>query len=949
MRFFIISLLSLFFLTATNAQIKTPVKWNVVKKQVSDKEFDIIFSAKIDKGWHVYSQFLESDEGPVATSVNFEDVEGYEAVGKAKEEGNLHEKFSKLFEMNLKYFDEALVITQRVKLLGDKATAEGYLEFMTCDDEQCLPPTPVDFSFDLAAKAAAAEPAKPVVKPEPIKKPAPLPSGGGSSTFPSNPSPTTTTTTKPPVQTQPTVTPPGKPAPKPVDGSLFPSSKNNGGSTSTPTAIPPKPKQTTTPAPKQTTKPTQTTKKETPKKETVVTKPKEEKSTGFSGFGGKNNTGFGDNNRDGDIFTPVTWKFNTKKISDTEFDLVLDAKIDKGWYVYSQYLESDEGPVATNFLIEEPKNVDPIGKAKERGTKKSGFDKMFEMDVTKFSDNLTIIQRIKVPKGTKSIKGYVEFMTCNDERCLPPTPIDFDLSLTGDGSANLGGGNTGIEASGGDKGSAVAGSSKFGDPVNDCGEKKDFSNLWLIFILGFGGGLIALLTPCVFPLIPLTVSYFTKQSQNKAKGITNAIIYGLSIIVIYVGLGMTLTLIFGPQIMNEISTNGFVNILFFVLFVIFAFSFFGYFEITLPSSWANKTDSLGDKGGLLGIFFMAFTLAIVSFSCTGPIIGTLLVQAGTAGDIAEGGIAMGPPIGMLGFAIALALPFALFAAFPGWLNSLPRSGSWMTTVKVVLGFIELALALKFLSIVDLAYHWGFLRYELFMGLWALIALGLTLYLFGFIKFPHDGPMKGLSKTRFAFGFLSMLMTFSFAHSLFTYSPSFLTSGLAPAVHYNYFNPEKGDCPLNLDCFKDYESGLAEAKRTKKPMLIDFTGYGCVNCRKMEEFVWPKPEVLKRLQKDYILISLYVDDRTKLDKKYVSDVDGKTKRTVGNKWADFQAKHFNANSQPYYVLASHDEQLLSLPKEYTPDVQEFVSFLDCGLNSFYDVCPECKRGKIFGMK
>ncbi len=927
MRTIIFLILSCFVINIATGQIKTPVKWSFDKKQVSDNEYDLIFKAKIDDGWHVYSQFLESDEGPVATSFNFEDIKGYEVVGKTKEDGELTTKFSSLFGMNLAYFDNHATFTQRVKVAGSSAKATGYLEFMTCDDVQCLPPTPIDFTFDLAAGGSP----KPKAAPKPTVETKPTP----------------TTTIKPPTTPEPEK--------KPINGSLFPG-KKDGGTTSIQAPPPVKTVPVPVPAP-----PKEQPVVKTPKpfkkakeiKETVVKNSQKKPTLGkgkpptqvaeednkaiaqadipptniLKNLGGNTST---------EIFAPVKWIFNSKKISDTEFDLVLTAKIDDGWYVYSQVIEG-EGPIPTSFEIEDPKGIELVGKAKERGKEKSGFDPVFGIDLKKFSQNMTLIQRLKVPAGTETVNGFVTYMTCNNERCLPPTDVDFSLTLGEDNA---------IADAGGDKVGVTGGSGKFGEPVNDCGNKKDFSNLWLIFLLGFGGGLIALLTPCVFPMIPLTVGFFTKQSDNKAAGIKNALIYGLSIIVIYVSLGMVLTLIFGPQVMNDISTNGFVNMLFFVLFVVFAFSFFGFFEIRLPSSWANKTDALAGKGGLLGIFFMAFTLGIVSFSCTGPIIGTLLVEAAKSTASIDGGISWGPPIGMLGFATALALPFTLFAAFPGWLNSLPKSGGWMNTVKVVLGFLELMLALKFLSIVDLAYHWNFLKFELFMGLWAILALGLTLYLFGIIRFPHDGPRKKLGLARLATAIGSLVLTGAFTYSLLTYTPLYVTSGLAPAVHYNFFRPVK--CPHNLDCFKDYEEGLAYAKKHKKPMLIDFTGYGCVNCRKMEEFVWPKPEIMKRLREDFVVVSLYVDDKTKLDQKYTSKFDGKTKRTVGNKWADFQATHFNANSQPYYVLASHEERLLSLPKEYTPDAAEFANFLDCGLNSFYDVCPECKLGNGVGM-
>jgi thiol:disulfide interchange protein DsbD len=466
----------------------------------------------------------------------------------------------------------------------------------------------------------------------------------------------------------------------------------------------------------------------------------------------------------------------------------------------------------------------------------------------------------------------------------------------------------------------------------DCAteELQQDMNLWMIFIFGFLGGLFALLTPCVFPMVPLTVAFFTKRSKSRAEGIKNALIYGLSIIVIYVALGMSITIIFGDNALNWLSTHWIPNTLFFVLFVAFAISFFGYYDIKLPSSWSNNTDRAADRGGLLGIFFMAFTLSLVSFSCTGPIIGTLLVQAAEGGRLA-------PAIGMFGFAFALALPFGLFSAFPGWLNSLPKSGGWMNTVKVVLGFVELALAFKFLSKADLTMHWGILKYESFMAVTVICAVAMGLYLLGLIKFPHDDKNEKVGIPRFALGLLSIALGVYLAGGFMTnpntktYSTPALMSGIAPPACYSYFCP--CECPAGIQqCFKDYEAGVAYAKSVNKPIMIDFTGHGCENCRKMEDNVWVNKEINKYLNEDYVLISLYVDDREKL-KTVETAPDGSKIRNVGNKWAAFERVNFAQQSQPLYVLMAPDETVLNAPRGNTPDIKTYKEFLQCGLDKY----------------
>jgi thiol:disulfide interchange protein len=454
----------------------------------------------------------------------------------------------------------------------------------------------------------------------------------------------------------------------------------------------------------------------------------------------------------------------------------------------------------------------------------------------------------------------------------------------------------------------------------------------MIFFFGFLGGLFALLTPCVFPMVPLTVSYFTKRSKSRAEGIRNASIYSLSIIFIYVALGLLVTLAFGADALNALSTHWLPNTIFFVLFVAFAISFFGYYDIKLPSSWTNKTDAAADQGGLIGIFFMAFTLALVSFSCTGPIIGTLLVEASSGGNIS------GPLFGMTGFAVALALPFGLFSLFPTMLNALPRSGGWMNTVKVVLGFVELALAFKFLSKADLTQHWGILKYETFMVAVTACAIGMGAYLFGFIKFPHDHHKWGrTSVSGYVTGALSFVLAgyiatgFTVSDKTQTYNTPALLSGIVPPACYSYFHP--CDCPAGIQvCFKDYYEGVKYAQANQKPILLDFTGHACENCRKMEDQVWTDPKVNKLINENYVLISLYVDDR-KILPEVLTTADNRKLRTVGNLWAEFEMVNFGSQAQPLYILLAPDEKVLHLPIGATlgaGGIEKYIKFLECGL-------------------
>ena len=643
---------------------------------------------------------------------------------------------------------------------------------------------------------------------------------------------------------------------------------------------------------------------------------------------------------------PVKWFFEQKKIDDNTFELISSTEIDEGWYMYSQTIP-EGGPLSTYFEITAPEGVELVGQVEEGGNVKTMYDQVFKMDLIKFKKTAIFTQTVKSSDANAVIPFYIEYVSCNDKMCLNPTSVEisFDLSkgnYTFAEEEEVVADTDDLDLSGTPVDYKFDHSDEDFTCDSDREQKESSKSLLLIFLAGMGGGLIALLTPCVFPMIPITVGFFTKKSPTKAKGIKNAIIYGLSIIVIYVFLGLAFTMAFGADTLNLMSTNVWFNLFFAALFIVFAISFFGYFEITLPSSWGTKADAQADKGGVLGIFFMAFTLALVSFSCTGPVIGTLLVETATgSGPVILGRIPVGPLMGMLGFSTALALPFALFAAFPSWLNSLPTAGGWMSSVKVVLGFVEIALAMKFISVADLTMGWKIMPYELFLAIWFICALCIVIYLFGKIKFPHDSPIRKFSNTRRAFIGIFMVVTvyilmgFSIDKKSETFDTPDLLSGLAPPAGHSYIFPKH--CPLNLECYKDFAEAEEVARKQNKPIFIDFTGHGCVNCRKMEDKVWGEDEILPLIRDEYVLVSLYVDERKELEEPYMSKLSGKKMRNVGNKWADFQAIHFGTNSQPYYVLVAPMEdgsfKVLNQPTAYDEDVDAYREFLECGLRQF----------------
>ncbi|MEP3210237.1 MAG: cytochrome c biogenesis protein CcdA [Maribacter sp.] len=627
---------------------------------------------------------------------------------------------------------------------------------------------------------------------------------------------------------------------------------------------------------------------------------------------------------------PVLWTQEFNKISDTEYELIIKGAIFEGWHVYSQFTAEGGSLPSTFTYANAGKDYQLIGKTKE-STTITEYSDIFEVDETFFKENAVFTQRIKILNtDVKQIDVNLFYQVCK-EVCIP---VDKDFSFRLDGGEAVVANHT-VDERSLTMSAALKKDLKNKELLQDAAEVVEGgSGIWGIFGLGFLGGLIALLTPCVFPMIPLTVSFFTKQSQQKSRGIANAILYGFFIVLIYFLLSLPFHVFdsVDSQILNTIATNVWLNLLFFAIFVFFAFSFFGYYELTLPSSWANKMDEVSTKvGGGIGIFFMAVTLAIVSFSCTGPILGGLL--GSTA--LAEGDVATNLTAGMTGFGVALALPFALFALFPAWLNSLPKSGGWMNTVKVVLGFLELALALKFLSNADLVSNWGIFKREIFIGVWIVIFVLLALYLFGVFRFPHDGVNQKLSSARKAIGVLSAAFSVYLILGL-TNMVDLKLFGFLPPDFYTVAAQES-DCPLGLNCFKDFEEGVAYAKAENKPILLDFTGWACVNCRKMEENVWSETDIYPILKDEYVLISLYVDDRKQLPKDQQFDFQYesgrvKTIETIGQKWGTFQTLNFNAASQPYYVLLSPDLEVLNNAVQYT-DRDSYKNWLNSGLEKY----------------
>lgn len=857
-----------------SAQIYNPVKWSFTLTPSDDGNYTFQAKATVDEGWWVYSQFLESDNGPIATTVNYDPGTHYKLIGKSKESDNAKKIFDKLFDMEVVKFQKYFTIEQKIKIIDPSKPLTGYVNFMTCNDVRCL--APVDVEFELfATKGSSGNAEKtPAAAKETASAKEPATSTSATSAKPVTE--TTAEKKKVTVETEAGNTPSG------------PSTFSNTSSYQAPAA-------STSPG----------------------------------------------------IQKPVKWTFRSEKKAEGQYDIIAEAVIGDSWHVYAPGVHHDPGPIPTTLTVNSDAGVTMEGNVREEGSNRhEEHDAYFKMKLVTYEHDLRLTQSIKAG-SSGNVTGSLEFMSCNSKSCLPPEYLEFNIDLATGKEVVETAAVTGpkIDANGYMDQRIASIKTTYVTPVSDCGgvQKEEKGNLFWMFLFGMINGFVALLTPCVFPMIPLTVSFFTKDS--KRKGWENGLWYGASIIAIYVVLGLLVTILFGAGSLNELSTNPIANTAFFLIFIFFAFSFFGYYEITLPSSWSNKSDAMADKGGMLGIFFMAATLAIVSFSCTGPLIGTALVEASSEGF-------MGPLVVMGGFSLALAIPFSLFAAFPSWLNSLPKSGGWMNSVKVILGFAELALAFKFLSIADMTAHWGILKYELFMGIWVVVAFAMAAYLFGWIRFPHDSPNRRVTPIPAMMGLLFAIIGIYLATGLLgsketgTYNSLSLMSGLAPPAHYNFFRPleevkqeQSGQfasltkCANNFDCFHDYYEGLAYAREKNKPILLDFTGYGCVNCRKTEEHIWSREEIRKVINDEYVLISLYVDDKLDMDTVRRSAVTNERIRTVGQKWSDFQIVNFEQNSQPLYVIVSPDEKVLTTPRGYDPDVDGYAAFLECGLNTF----------------
>jgi putative ATP synthase F0, A subunit len=671
---------------------------------------------------------------------------------------------------------------------------------------------------------------------------------------------------------------------------------------------------------------------------------------------------------------PVHFSVQQKQVSPTEVEVVFTAKIDQGWHVYSTNLPAD-GPTSASLHVDKAEGVTPVGKLTTRGKELNVYDKTFEMKLRYFENSVGFVQRYKITAKTYTIKGYLEYGACNDEMCLPPTQVDFNFKGNGPASAPAA---TPTAANAETEKTTTAATDVAADGLSaltamtaDTAKKSDVlpadtagalkqenaqvnadvnlwqpvikelsafnstkdstnSSLWSIFFMGVLGGFIALLTPCVWPIIPMTVSFFLKRAKDdRKKGIRDAVTYGLSIIVIYMGLATLVTWAFGPQKLNELATNAPFNVFFFLLLVVFAFSFFGWFELRLPSSWGNAVDNKASATtGLLSIFLMAFTLSLVSFSCTAPVVGLLLVQAATSGDW------VAPAVGMFGFALALALPFTFFALFPTLLKKAPKSGSWMNMIKVVLGFIELAFSLKFLSVADLAYGWHILDRETFLSIWIVLFGLLGLYLIGKLKFPHDDPdQKAMPVPAIMLGLCSLAFSVYMLPGLWG-APSKAVSAFAPPINTQDFNL----APQTVHAaYTDYDEGMRAAAAAGKPVLVDFTGFGCVNCRKMEASVWTDSRVAEKLNKDYVLISLYVDDKTPLKQPVevkLPDGTSRTLRTIGDKWSYLEQTKFGYLAQPFYVPLDNAGKPLNGSFSFKEDVPAYLEFLDKGLENYH---------------
>lgn len=794
-------------------QIYDPVDWSFAVEQDGEETY-LVSTATIEKGWHVYSQVLESDDGPVATEFTFTENSNYEKVGK-NTESETHKEYDPNFEMNLTFFKDKAIFKQKINPKTDEPfSVKGNVYFMVCNESMCLPPSEQEFEFEINKKG---------VKLVPVE----------------------------------------------VENNL-----NLDINTS--------------------------------------------QSTGLE--------------------DPVQWVFSSTKISEYEYEISAKAVLDKTWHIYATKQESEYIIPTELYFFDE--SIIRNGEIKEEGELHEVFEKVNDANARYFEDEVIFTLKITVKDPSKLVKGDVSYMVCDESHCLPPTKEEFIIDLK-TGKQIIG--NVTTSENGDITSTILPDMSNFdlNNPINDCGGERSNSEekkgLWLLFLLGIGGGLFAILTPCVYPMIPLTVSFFTKGGKDSKGGFGKAALYGLFIFLIYVSLSLPFWFTNAdPQMLSGIATNPYLNLVFFVVFVFFAFSFLGYYELTLPSKWSNKVDSASNVGGIIGIALMALTLALVSFSCTGPILGSVL-----AGVLKDGPLPL--TVALAGFGLALGLPFTLFAAFPSLMKKLPQSGGWLNSVKVVLGFLELALAIKFLSNADLVMQWGLIKREVFFALWILIGLGLVAYLFGLIKFPHDHGKLKLKFPRVAFAIMVLAFVIYLIPGLTCGENANrrLVSGFPPPMHYSFCGGEM------FHVYQDYEEGRKAAEAEGKPMLVDFTGWACVNCREVEENIWPDKEVMKLISEEYILISLYVDAQEELPIEEQGEIDitydnGNVKkkkiRTIGDKWFTFETLVFKNNAQPRYILISPEGKLLNNPISYV-DIKKgggakyYAEFLECGLDAY----------------
>jgi len=916
-----LTLLLLSFTLGLSAQFASPISWEFSYEHIEGDEFNLIAKASAEDKWAIYSQYTP-EGGPIPTSFAWTEGAHYELKGKSVEKGHLKSGMDDMFGVDVMKFlsDEPVYFTQRVAIKDYGKPIDVMVEYMCCDDEQCLPPTDEVHTYEIAPPApgngavetpTAPEPAAPAAENTTGSNAASASSGAGGAEGDAGRATALPTTP------------------------LGAGAERQSGASAPATA----PTTTTTPiAP--VTQPEEV--KQDELETTLETKPLRILSTyKAQGPAASEND-------------PVSWAFTADKLDKNQYRVSLTGTLTEGWTTYSMNADPDPGAIPTEFSVKAEESVTAIGKPTEKSaTLKVKYDKVWEADMAKIhGGTVTYSQIVGVTDAANAINGYVYYQTCDDEMCFPPKEVPFSLDLSGPTPVASIDGLTGTEASAGGGDIVTPSANELGlgvafnpEPLGTCSEgarETAGKSLLSIFGLGILGGLLAMLMPCIFPMIPLTVSFFTKSGGSRGEGIRKAGLYGFFIFLIYILLSVPFHLLDGldPGILNSIASSVPLNLIFFAVFIAFAGSFFGFYELTLPESWSNRASKAEDTGGITGIFFMALTLALVSFSCTGPILGSLLVEA-----VSDGAWPL--TAGMAGFGVALGLPFALFAAFPGFLNNMPKSGGWLNSVKVVLGFVEVALAFKFLSNADLVGEWDLLRIEPFLLVWILCSLGIAAYLFGFINFPLDSKNRKAGPFAMAIAVAGVAFTAYLAFGLTadgqtgTYKNRNLLSGIAPPVCYNYFLP--CDENRNITPFKSLEEGLAYAKEVNKPVMLDFTGYTCVNCRKMEENVWTKDEIRRYLTDEYVIVSLYVDDRSKLpdaEHREVVRQDG-TGRTklideVGEKWHYLEQTVFAKSSQPYYVLVSPDGATLNPPVAYTPDADVYENFLECGLSTYKEL-------------